>query len=109
MARKTISVLTILEKANKYLACDGPRPTPEHRLGAASLLERILMDSGNYAGYGYLAAHPDGTLRAERVSSAPMATPEEVAAGDYDPTRRHYYYSRTLAREREERDAAAAK
>jgi hypothetical protein len=54
--RSTVNVASILEKANHYLACQSGKygPTPDQRLGVCSLLETILHDTGNYAGYNLI-------------------------------------------------------
>ena len=52
--RKTVSVLTALGKANTFLA-ESPNEASERRLGVASFLEVLLMETDTYAGYGYRA------------------------------------------------------
>lgn len=50
--RKTIEVAWILDKANHYLATT--TVNEGLRRGVASLLETILHETGNYAGFGPL-------------------------------------------------------
>lgn len=50
-SKQTIRVADILARANYYLAYQSPYITPDMRKGAASLLETILQDSGNYSGF----------------------------------------------------------
>ncbi len=50
---KTIRVRIILDKINHALASE--TLSRERKLGLAGLLETILMDTGNYAGFGYLS------------------------------------------------------
>lgn len=54
MARKTINVADVRESANQILAAS--TTSPDVRLGICSMLEKILMDSGNYKGYRYLGS-----------------------------------------------------
>lgn len=66
--RKTYPVALFRERANYLLANKDTRRTfPEgmtheqvYRLAWASALEMILMDTGNYRGFGYLDMTPDG-------------------------------------------------
>ena len=51
MARKTIHVERVLEIANNYLAC--PHLTAENKQGVYQLLQRVLHETDNYAGFGY--------------------------------------------------------
>jgi hypothetical protein len=50
-SKQTVRVADVLARANYYLAYHSPYITPDMRKGAASLLETILHDSGNYLGY----------------------------------------------------------
>ena len=86
---KTVDVLTILQKANQALASDyfpdmaGPAVSIEafsraYRLGIAGLLETVLYESDNYAGFGYLE--------------------NPYRAGVTDESRRCYYLSNRLAK-----------
>jgi hypothetical protein len=62
--RKTISVALITERVNHLLAYrvglgdSVARLTPEqaYRRGAASVLESVLHETGNYHGFGYVDA-----------------------------------------------------
>lgn len=95
-SRKTISVLSLLERANKALANDyAPGAVPNafsssaesaraYRLGIAGFIEGVLHDSGNYVGYGYLDS--------------------PFVAGVTDESRRSYYYSLALQKERNHRE-----
>lgn len=52
MAKKTIKVIELINKANSMLqksTCD-----PEGRLGIMTLLESVLSDTGNHRGFRYL-------------------------------------------------------
>jgi len=66
--RKTIRVSDLTAKINKMIAATPDNFTAE-RLALATLLESVLMDTGNYHGY----RHTDG------------------ARGTLDDTRRSYY------------------
>jgi hypothetical protein len=85
MTRKTIDVQTLKERANTRLAYEEyesdhwSRVTPQqaYREGVASLLSWVLMETGNYKGFGYV--EPGGY---------PIGKFEE---GVTDETRRCYY------------------
>lgn len=81
MARTTVNVLDWLDKANTFLK-NSPDEQRERRLGVASLLEAILHETKNYAGFIYL---PDVVKNS--------GTPEQVITDD---SRRHYLLSKTL-------------
>jgi len=51
--RKTINVNAILAEANKQLARQDEFATTEFKAGVCVILERILMDTGNYDGFNY--------------------------------------------------------
>lgn len=97
MPRKTVDVKPILERVNHMLKTpdstlrltgkDGADLTPEQafRLGIASLLETILHESGNYAGYNY---QPGLGITFENGAENPTFV---------DDSRRFYYYASTLA------------
>lgn len=53
--RKTIKVERVLDLTNKYLL-NSQDSNRDLRLGNAVLLEQILMETGNYRGFGYLNA-----------------------------------------------------
>jgi hypothetical protein len=83
-----MDVSAILEKANKYLACGSGLygPTADQRLGVASLLETILHNTGNYAGYNLLGwmngGHDRWVADGKPASTAPYLG---------DDSRRFYY------------------
>jgi hypothetical protein len=88
---KTVSVLFLLERANKCLASNfayGNGATQmetsrAYRAGIASFIELVLHESGNYAGFGYLGG--------------------PYVAGVTDDTRRVYYYSEAMHKAKRER------
>lgn len=86
-ARSTVDVLWVLEDANRILAL--PTVGADVKRGVAVLLERVLFQTGNYAGFLYHSHNP----KDERW------TAEENAA-------RIYLYSRRL---KKQADKAAAK
>ncbi len=63
MTRKTISVSKALAFANQTLAA--PDTTPDGREAVCELIESILFESGQYAGFRYLEQemHEDGTVK----------------------------------------------
>ena len=54
MGRKTINVKDILEKCNTALESQAEGATQEFKSGVCTMLESILFDTGNYAGFRYL-------------------------------------------------------
>jgi len=54
MPRKTIPVERVKELVNGMLERSADDVSPDSRLMVASLLETILMETGNYHGFGYL-------------------------------------------------------
>jgi len=87
MARSTVDVLWLLEETNRILAL--PTVETDVKRGMAVLLERVLHQTGNYAGFMYLSHNPKDE----------KWTPEENAS-------RVYLYSRRL---KKQADKAAAK
>ena len=76
MARKTIDVQRLKERANVMLA-NSADDMHEGRIAIALLLEWVLMDTGNYHGFRYLPGVIDFTT-----------DPPSVIGDD---TRRNYY------------------
>ena len=62
-SKQTIRVADVLARANYYLAYQSPYITPDMRKGAASLLETILHDSGNYSGFTHGEEKADESRR----------------------------------------------
>lgn len=60
MGRKTIDVTRVLEMGNHYLASPDLGDADKFRnmrKGAASLLESVLHETGNYGGFQYLETY----------------------------------------------------
>jgi len=97
-AKKTISVKTILETVNKRNAksyC-----SKEVREGWNSLLETILLDTGNYEGFTYLSKDkvPAGEKPGVNVGdSGPENLTIEERFQDTDETRVFYLLSNKLS------------
>ncbi len=91
MARTTIDVLDVLDKANTFLKIS-PDDQRDRRLGVASLLEAILHQTKNYAGFNYLP----GIVKN-------CGTPEQVITDD---SRRYYIPSKKLFAEYSKRKTA---
>jgi hypothetical protein len=51
MSRKTVSVIMLLEYANKNLKRDDEYATVDFKSGVCTMIEMVLMDTGNYAGF----------------------------------------------------------
>tara|TARA_B100002019_G_C20930662_1_gene431971 strand:- start:168 stop:422 length:255 start_codon:yes stop_codon:yes gene_type:complete len=51
MPRKTVNVLTLLEWANKNLARDDEFATVDFKSGICTMIEMVLHESDNYAGF----------------------------------------------------------
>lgn len=79
MARKTVNIEDLINKANGQIAANAEREpdNTEGRLAIATLLESVLHDAGRYRGFRYLAS-----------SSTVRNGTEGV---DYDGSARHYF------------------
>jgi hypothetical protein len=102
MAKKTIRVERVLEIANRYLACDGL--TAETKQGVYQVLQRVLHETGNYAGFMYLNLRDDHrpcitNCTGRYIGDNPGWTKD-------DENSRVYLYSPQL---KEQADKAAAK
>lgn len=54
MSRKTVNVSDVLKKANMLLSLpDSANINAGFRSGVSTMIENILMESGNYAGFGF--------------------------------------------------------
>lgn len=80
MARKTVDVESLRERANSILATSHD-DLAEKRRGVIALLEAALFSVDNYHGYRFL---PSEFLPAEEQTS------ESVLREGYDETRRYY-------------------
>ena len=87
MARKSIDILPLLEFANQNLERQDEFATVGFKAGICNMLEKVLMETDNYAGFGFLDNNDSdtGTL------------------GYYS---RHYYYSSKMRDEANKRSAA---
>ena len=54
MPRKTVAVLQMLEYANIQLARTDKFVTKEYKEGIVTMIEKILHDTGNYAGFSFV-------------------------------------------------------
>ena len=81
MSRKTIPVAEVVRRGNHMLAESVPGAR-EGRIAIAILLEDVLMATGNYKGFQYLAS--------EYLPAAEQ-TDGNVLRPDYDDSRRRYY------------------
>ncbi len=68
--RKTIEVETVRQMANGFLE-NSRDDRRDQRFGVCSLVEQVLMATGNYKGFGY-------------------TTPEPITPGGDDSRRRYY-------------------
>ena len=75
--RKTIEVEKVKEIVNNLLANSTEEVTSMERLMAARVLERVLFETGNYKGFGYLPGVIEYT--------------EDTHSIIGDVSRRHYY------------------
>lgn len=66
MGRKTFSVEALLRTVNAALAAPGS--TPDGREGMSVMLEHVLHETGNYAGFRYLE-NPDPSKPVEGMGS----------------------------------------
>ena len=54
MPRKTASVKDIIEDANFNLARTDPFATTDYKRAICDLIEGVLMNTGNYCGFGFI-------------------------------------------------------
>jgi len=54
MSRKTVAVLQMLKYANVQLARTDKFVTKEYKDGIVTMIEKILHDTGNYAGFSFI-------------------------------------------------------
>ena len=54
MAKKTHPVADLLAYANYQLARTDEFATADYKAGICSMIERVLHDTGNYEGFGFL-------------------------------------------------------
>lgn len=94
--RKTIPVLTIVEKANHFLAESTGEFGSHRRLGVCSFVESILHMTDQYNGFGFLDA--DNVPHGEKPGIIWGFNPEGERDNNYnvypDETRRVYYLKR---------------
>lgn len=69
MSRKTVEVSKVLDAANTFLASTDS--TPDGREAVCALLETVLFETGNYAGFRYLEAefYESGELKSDGSGS----------------------------------------
>jgi hypothetical protein len=79
---KTLKVKKLKETVNQMLS-QGVMGL-DYRMGAISLLESVLLDTGNYDGYRYLQEREVPVLQQPGIR-------EGSDFNDTDPSRRYYY------------------
>lgn len=86
MAKKTFNIREFTEEVNRMLA--ESTCTADQRMGMILLLERTLMDSGNYHGYAYLST--DDVPSGHKGGHFYDATGPGWSTDGMDDTRRRY-------------------
>jgi hypothetical protein len=84
--RKTVDVSEVLARVNAFLAREDPYVTADMRKGAYILLEGILHETGNYAGFNNL-----GWMNGGHDRWVSQGKPDNREPYIGDDTRRHYY------------------
>ena len=92
MAKKTIQVERMLEICNGYLACTGM--TAEAKQGVYQVIQRVLHETGNYAGFMYRNLRDDH--RPCIVDAEGKFVGLDPNWSDDDENSRVYLYSRHL-------------
>lgn len=82
MTRKTVDVGFVLDRANAYLRLTHD-DNAEGRMAVAGLVESVLMETGNYKGFGYTDQN---------------GAPVHYVKGETDESRRQYYRHPKLAK-----------
>lgn len=92
MARKTVSVDSLKTEINRLLALDPTRITVDQRKILSHLLENVLMESGNYRGYGHLHWMKEGGYEQWREAGQPedASKAQFIYGSDSDDWRREY-------------------
>jgi len=90
--RKTFNVSKTLAEANKQLARKDADATTDFKKGVCVLIERILMDTGNYNGYNYNLWNNGGFTQWQKDGEPDFPEKNKYMyskhGGCYD---RHYY------------------
>jgi len=93
MARKTINIAELTASVNKMLS--ESTLGPEQRRGMITVLESVLLSTGNYRGFGYLTESevPPGHRPGVNISPVDGQHMEDYDARFHntDTTRVHYY------------------
>ena len=89
MARKTIGIENLRMMINDYLmnTTDGPHGRSE-RIAYISLIDRVLLDTGNYKGFRYLS---EKDLRPGWKPGIRFDENEKPHFDDTDKTRVYYF------------------
>jgi hypothetical protein len=66
MSRRTIKVVDLIDKANKFFELS-PDSAKIDRIAVADFISQILHDTGNYAGFSYLRDYYDPANDSTRV------------------------------------------
>lgn len=90
--RKTVSVESIVDQVNTSLkesTCSA-----DIRLGMCTVVEQVLMASGNYNGFRYLDKNevPKGQLPGVRIDEDGQCLTYEERFANTDDSRRQYYH-----------------
>ena len=92
--RKTIEVSKLKAEINRRLALPAERHSDDERAALCALLETVLMDTGNYAGFNWLYWQQHG-YQEWRDAGSPEEFPAKYrylyGPGLHDDYRREYY------------------
>lgn len=87
--RKTIAVSDVVDIANVILAA--PAAPGESRVAICCLVERVLMDTGNYKGFRYLDSEYASTQSVNDGGAVEVDEYAPLLRKGYDKYRRQYH------------------
>ena len=92
MKRKTVDVAYLIETVNRVCReSGGSAEALGNRMGMCSLLEGVLMVSGNYKGFRYLTKDEVPQMCKPGINLITEPNTVEMKFKDTDDTRREYF------------------
>ncbi len=90
--RKKINVIAVLTEANKQLAKQDDEATEDFKKGVCIMIERILMDTGNYNGYNYNIWNNGGCEAWQKDGKPDFPEKEKYMYSNHGGCYDRYYY-----------------
>lgn len=89
-SRKTVAIADVVAKVNRMIEVS-PDDHKQGRYALATLLESVLLDTDNYAGYNYLTSEFKKDGEAGIWDNLPNPPSSQLRVG-YDDSRRVYFH-----------------